>query len=169
MRVFLQSLSSQYRSVKTKSRDEYLAQNIDWLFKTCGGRKIILSADNTHVTKASGKMGSFLSDWYGTKYLVFGFTFNNGSYSAYGPEKYYEVHPSYMGTYEYFFSKSKFKNYLLDIRTINNIPMLNTTAGFRSIGSQPQETTQFTEISLKRHFDVIAYIENSVHTTSLIK
>jgi len=169
MNIFVQSLSSQYKSEKTKSRDEYMAQNIDWLVKNYEGRKIILSADNTHVTKASGKMGSFLSNWYGEKYITVGFTYNNGSYSAYGPEKYYEVHPSYAGTYEYFFSKSNFKNFLLDIRAINDIPILNTTAGFRSIGSRPQETTQFTEINLKKHFDVIAYIENSIHTTPLTK
>lgn len=169
MNIFVQSLSSQYKSEKAKSRDEYMAQNIDWIVKNSGGRKIILSADNTHVTKASGKMGSFLRDWYAEKYIVFGFTYNNGSYSAYGPEKYHEVHPSYAGTYEYLFSKSKFKDFLLDIRTINNIPILNSTAGFRSIGSRPQKTTQFTEISLKRHFDIIAYIENSIHTTPLAK
>jgi len=169
MNIFVQSLSSRYKSAKSKSRDEYMAQNIDWLVKNYPGRKIIISADNTHVTKASGKMGSFLSGWYGQKYIVAGFTFNTGSYSAYGPEKYYEVHPSFTGTYEYFFSKSKFRNFLLDIRNINEIPILNSTAGFRSIGSRPQETTQFTEINLKKHFDVIAYIENSVHTTLLSK
>jgi len=169
MNIFVQSLSSQYKSEKTKSRDEYMAQNIDWLVKNHEGKKIILSADNTHITKASGKMGSFLSNWYGEKYIAFGFTYNNGSYSAYGPEKYYKVHPSYAGTYEYFFSKSKFKNFLLDIRSSNDIPFLNTAAGFRSIGSRPQETTQFTEIMLKRHFDIIAYIDNSEHTTLLTK
>lgn len=165
MNIFAQSLSSQYKSEKTKSRDEYMAQNIDWLVKNYEGRKIIVSADNTHVTKASGKMGSFLSDWYGERYIVFGFTYNNGSYSAYGPKKYYEAHPSYAGTYEYLFSKSKFKNFVLDIRPIKDIPILNTIAGFRSIGSRPQETTQFTEINLKKHFDVIVYTENSIHTT----
>ncbi len=169
MNIFVQSLSSLYTSEKTKSRDEYMAQNIDWLVKNYNGRKIMLSADNTHVTKASGKMGHFLRDWYGEKYIAFGFTYNNGSYSAYGLEKYYDVHPSYVGTYEYFFSKSKFKNFLLDIRTISDIPILNTTAGFRSIGARPQETTQFTEINLKQHFDVIAYIEHSTHTTAVNK
>jgi erythromycin esterase len=169
MNIFLQSLSSNYKSEKAKTRDEYMAQNIDWLVKNSEtNTKIILSADNTHVTKASGKMGSFLKDWYGDKYLVFGFTYSKGSYSAYGPEKHYEVHPSFVGTYEYYFSKSKFKNYFLDIKNITDIDILNQPAGFRSIGSRPQETTQFTEINLKNHFDAIAYIENSLHTDSLI-
>ena len=170
MNIFLQSLSSNYKYEKAKTRDEYMAQNIDWLVKHSeANTKIILSADNTHVTKASGKMGFFLKDWYGDNYLVFGFTYNKGSYSAYGPEKHYEVHPSFVGTYEYFFSKSKFKNYFLDIKNITDIDILNQPGGFRSIGSRPQETSQFTEINLKNHFDVIAYIENSLYTDNLIK
>jgi len=169
MNIFMQSLSFQNKSGRTKSRDEYMAENIDWLVNVYEGRKVILSADNTHVTKASGKMGSFLSNWYGKRYIVFGFTYKDGSYSAYGPEKYYEVHPPYVGTYEYFFSKCKYKNFLADIRTVSHIPIINASAGFRSIGSLPQETTQFREIEIKKHFDVIAYIENSTHTTSLDK
>lgn len=46
-------------------------------------------------------------------------------------------------------ARSRFKNFLLDIRTINDIQTLNTSAGFRSIGSRPQEIAQFTEINLK--------------------
>src|SRR5260221_8199012 len=159
MTIFSKSLSSNYKSEKTKSRDEYMAQNVYGLIKNSrDNTKIILSADNTHITKASGKMGYFLKDWYGDKYLNFGFTYDKGSYSAYGPEKYYEVHPSYVGTYEYFFSNSKSKNYFLDIRNVRDIEVLNQPAGFRSIGSRPQETTQFTEINLKNHFDVIVYL-----------
>jgi erythromycin esterase len=170
MNIFSQSLTSNYKSERTKTRDEYMAQNVDWLIKNSGNDiKIILSADNTHITKASGKMGHFLKDWYGDKYLTFGFTYNKGSYSAYGPEKHYEVHPSFVGTYEYYFSKCKFKNYFLDIKKMTDVDILNQPAGFRSIGSRPQETTQFAEINLKNHFDVIAYIENSLHTNTLIR
>lgn len=170
MDIFLQSLSSNSKSERTKTRDEYMAQNIDWLIKNSeANTKIIVSADNTHITKVSGKMGFFLKEWHSDKYLAFGFTYDTGTYSAYGPEKHYEVHPSFVGTYEYYFSKSKFKNYFLDIKSVTDIEILNQPAGFRSIGSRPQETTQFTEINLKNHFDVIAYIENSIHTNSLIK
>jgi len=160
------SRALQDRSGKEESRDQYMAENIEQLAEDNVGKKMILSADNTHVTKASGKMGDFLSRRYGKSYLAVGFTFNNGSYSAYGPKKYYDVHPSYAGTYEYLFSKSRFKNFLLDLRTINDIPILDRMAGFRSIGSRPQETTQFTEIEIKKNFDLIVYLDNSVHTSS---
>jgi erythromycin esterase len=168
MDIFSQSISSDYKSEKTKNRDEYMAQNVNWILKHSGD-KIILSADNTHVTKASGKMGYFLKEMHSDKYLPFGFTYSKGTYSAYGPEQHYEVHPPFAGTYEYFFSKARYKNFLLDLRSINNIDLLNKPGGFRSIGSRPQETTQFTEIDLKSHFDVVVYIENSVHTERLIK
>jgi erythromycin esterase len=167
MTVFLQSLSFKYKSDETKSRDEYMAENIDWLVKNYKGRKIIVSADNTHVTKVNHKMGGFLSRWYGEKYLVFGFTYNTGYYSAYGTEKYYEVYPSYAGTYEYFFSKAKSKTFFIDTRFTGHIPILNVPAGFRSIGSWPQKTTQFREMDLKKHFDVIAYMEATIQSTPL--
>lgn len=170
MNLFSQSLFSNYKSEKAKTRDEYMAQNVDWIVKNSGENiKIIVSADNTHITKAGGKMGYFLKNLYGGSYLAFGFTYNEGSYSAYGPEKHYEVHPSFVGTYESFFSKCRFKNYFLDIRNTSDIGILNQPAGFRSIGSRPQETTQFIEIDLKDHFDVIVYMENSLHTDNLVE
>ena len=114
-------------------------------------------------------MGEVLSKWYGEKYVAFGFTYNKGTYWAYGPKPYYQVHPSYVGTYEYFFAKSKYKNFILDLRNINDITLLNQSGGFRSIGSRPQETTQFAQINIKRHFDIIVYLENSLHTSQLKK
>jgi erythromycin esterase len=165
MTVFHQSLPSNYKPEKRKSRDDHMADNIDWIVKTSGNNaKVIVSADNTHVTKADGKMGKSLHSWYGDKYLAVGFTYNTGSYSAYGSEKYYEVHPSFTGTYEYYFSKCKSNNFLLDLRNMRGIDILKNASGFRSIGSRPQETTQFAEIRLMDHFDVIVYLEKSAYT-----
>jgi erythromycin esterase-like protein len=112
-------------------------------------------------------MGNLLSHLYGEKYLAIGFTYNTGFYSAYGPEEKYKVHPSYVGTYEYYFSKCQVKNFILDLRSIKASTIIDHPAGFRTIGSKPQETSQFAEITLKDHFDVIVYLENSVHTKQL--
>lgn len=153
--------------MRLKSRDEYMAENISWLLTNgTPNMKMIISADNSHITKATGKMGRFLQAKYPGNYLTFGFTFNTGTYSAYGEKPYYEVHPSYVGTYEYLFSKSKFDNYILDLRQPKINLIVNAPRGFRSIGSRPQETTQFSEITLSNHFDVIAYIKNSEHTVT---
>ena len=166
--IFLQSAALIQNPPQSKSRDIYMAGNIDWIIKHSDpGTKIIVSGDNTHISKASGKMGSVLSEIYHKKYLAVGFTYNTGSYSAYGAAKYYEVYPSYPGTYEYFFSKSRSKTFILDIRNNHDLSFLNHPAGFRSIGSKPQETTQFSEINLTSHFDIIMYTEHSDHTTGL--
>jgi len=149
------------------SRDEVMAKAIDSLIRSSHGKKIILSGDNTHVTKASGKMGSFLRQWYGDNYIPFGFTYNRGTYAAYGPEKYYEVYPSYPGTFEYFFSRCKYTNFYCDLRNMHSVTLLDKTMGFRCIGSRPQLTTQFAEIDLKKHFDVVVYIERSEHTNNI--
>ena len=148
-----------------KSRDEYMAENIQWLLANyCSDGHLILSADNSHITKASGKMGRFLKSTLGIEYLNIGFTFNTGSYAAYGEKKSYEVHPSHVGTYEYLFSKANVDNFILDLRLPLINAMVNSSKGFRSIGSRPQETTQFAETILSDNYDLIAYLENSIHT-----
>lgn len=145
-------------------RDYYMAENIKWLMQQDKDAKIIVSADNTHVTKASGKMGNYLSKTFGNDYLVIGTTYNSGTYSAYGEKEFYEAHPAFVGTYEYLFSKTKYKDFIVDLRNIEVRKILPEISGFRSIGSRPQETTQFADIALRQHFDVIVYLQKSVHT-----
>ena len=150
---------------RLKSRDEYMAENIQWLLlNNSPNQRMIISADNSHITKTSGKMGSFLKANLADDYLAIGFTFNKGTYAAYGAEKFYEVHPSYVGTYEYLLSKCKFKNFILDLRQPEIAAEFHTSRGFRSIGSRPQETTQFSETILSNNFDLVAYIERSTYT-----
>jgi erythromycin esterase len=151
--------------LRLKSRDEYMAENIQWLLANyCPEGRLILSADNSHITKASGKMGQFLKSTFGNEYINIGFTFNTGSYAAYGEKKYYEVHPSHVGTYEYLFSKANVDNFIVDLRQPLINVIVNSSKGFRSIGSRPQETTQFSETILSDNYDLIAYLENSLHT-----
>ena len=148
-------------------RDRVMAETIrQWLVNSKQDR-MILSADNTHITKATGKMGSYLREWYGTNYVPFGFTFGEGTYAAYGPNNPYAVHDPYPGTSEYLFSKMKPANFILDIRPSQLHEVFKRPLGFRSIGSRPQETTQFADIYLQSHFDIIVFTTKSAHTTSL--
>lgn len=168
LNVYLQSLSQNYLTDSTISRDEYMALNVNWILKHWGkGSKMILSADNSHVSKVTGKMGDYLQKSFSNRYIAIGFTFNSGRYSAYGKQKYYEVYPSYPGTYEYLFSKCRYKSFSIDIRKVSSIPLMSQISGFRSIGSTPQETTQFADMNLRQHFDAIIYTEKSIHTTYL--
>jgi erythromycin esterase len=49
--IVYQSLSLKHRKDKSKNRDEFMAQNITWLANNSKeSRKVIVSADNTHIT-----------------------------------------------------------------------------------------------------------------------
>jgi erythromycin esterase-like protein len=78
-----------------------MAENIDSIWKELKQPRMMVSGDNTHVSKSSGKMGSYLKDKYSDKYLSVGFTFQDGEYAAYGKERVYKVYPAYVGTYAY--------------------------------------------------------------------
>jgi erythromycin esterase-like protein len=114
--------------------------------------------------KASGKMGGHLQQEFGLAYMNFGITFNSGTYSAYDDKPFYEVHQSYPGTYEYILSKCKDRNFFLDLRIPEVKKIFDSRAGFRSIGSMPQEVTQFSEMRLTENFDLIAFITVSHHS-----
>jgi hypothetical protein len=58
-------------------------------------------------------------------------------------------------------------NFILDIRPSQLHEVFKRPLGFRSIGSRPQETTQFADIYLQSHFDIIVFTTKSAHTTSL--
>lgn len=164
--ILIQSIKHNNRVGNFKSRDEYMAKNIQWIQQHSGNGKVIISADNDHIRTSAGKTGYFLAQLYHNDYQTVGFTFNQGTYAAYGEKSQYEVHPSYSGTYEYLFSKSKFENFYLDLNVIEDIPYLQKMQGFRAIGSKPQETTQFFEMDLTSNFDIMIYIENSEATIS---
>jgi len=131
--------------------------------------RMILWADNTHVSKAPNAMGGHLSERFGGAYVAVGLTFNEGHYSAYGPSLRYEAHPGYLGTHEYVLAKTGLDAFLLDLRQIPATHVLHDTLGFRYIGSMPQELTQFYPHRLGDHFDVIGFVEHTDSTRYLVE
>ena len=165
--IFRQGLTFHSESTDYKLRDQYMADNVDWLIKHGRpGEKIIVSADNQHINKSSAVQGGYLNQMYGKDYINIGFTYRTGHYAADGPKKMYEVHPPYLGTYEYFLSKSRFNNFIIDLRK-SDIDYLNKKAGFRVLGSRPQEASQFVEVNLKSLFDILIYLDKSEPTEQL--
>jgi erythromycin esterase len=56
--IFLQSMSMNFQAPALKSRDEYMADNVAVMAEHHGADvRIIVSADNDHVTKSNGRMG----------------------------------------------------------------------------------------------------------------
>jgi erythromycin esterase-like protein len=66
-----------------RSRDEAMADNVDWLLQQAPpGAKIVLSGHNGHVGKGGEAMGSYLERRHGKDYFALGFTFGAGRYYA---------------------------------------------------------------------------------------
>ena len=66
------------------SRDASMAANVKWILDQNPKAKIVLWAHNGHVARQGSfaSMGSVLSKMYGPQMVVFGFTFNQGSFQA---------------------------------------------------------------------------------------
>jgi erythromycin esterase len=81
-RVVLQGLQMRANEV---GRDHSMADNVKWILDHNPGAKIVLWAHNTHVAGGGlpqDMMGSTLRRAYGQQMVVFGLTFNRGSFHA---------------------------------------------------------------------------------------
>src|SRR5271157_217521 len=68
---------------KQVSRDASMAANVKWILDRSPGAKIVLWAHNAHVMTAGDvRMGVELRGMYGGQMVVFGFSFNQGSFRA---------------------------------------------------------------------------------------
>ncbi len=70
----------------TRTRDESMADNVDWIAKHNPDAKIALWAHNDHLRNTGyvgiRSMGSYLRQMYGAQLVNFGFAFNEGSFRA---------------------------------------------------------------------------------------
>lgn len=69
-----------------QSRDQSMAENVEWIAEHNPGAKIILWAANGHVRYATfpdfSPMGRYLHERFGREMISFGFSFNEGSFRA---------------------------------------------------------------------------------------
>ena len=130
--------------------------------------KVVVWADNTHVTKAGNAMGAQLSSVLGDKYTAVGTTFHRGWYSAYGKAKRYPAQRGYPGTHEHVLSLADSSRYFLTVDTLPADHPLRSPLGFRFIGSRPQLLHQFLPHRLSEHFDIVGFVESTEATRFLI-
>jgi erythromycin esterase len=169
LRTLARSLKVGKPELNGKTRDAYMADEVmDLLAQIGPEEKIILWADNTHVTRADHAMGYYLSNRLRESYLAVGFTFNSGRYSAYGPERHYSVQEGFAGTHEYILSRGRQGDYLVAPGSLPASHALRRPAGFRYIGSRPQRLNQFHPLRLEDHFDVVGYVETTEGTHDLV-
>lgn len=144
------------------SDDERMAERATSIMDHAGdGARMIVWADNTHVTRAGRAMGALLSQRFPGAYIAVGLTFDEGYYSAYGPEKRYAVHEGYPGTHEHLLSEAGPDAFLLELSALSAGHALNDVRGFRYIGSQPQTFHQFYPHRLGEHFDIVGFVRTT--------
>jgi len=102
-------------------RDEMMALNTDWVLQQNPGAKMVLWAHNYHVSRLPVAQSSHLSRWYGKDYVVLGFSFAEGMYSAVdqsvGRLRSDNVAvPPVLGSAEYVFRSTGLPRFILDLR-----------------------------------------------------
>ncbi len=150
------------------SRDAYMAMEVLEI-ASATDNQIALWADNTHITKVAGAMGSFLAADLGAEYASIGLTFGSGNYSALGPATPYLAETHYAETHESILSQAGMDGRFIAFGDLPVTHPLFDLRGFRYIGSRPQELGQFLPHQLSLHFDAVGYVERSKATVYLIE
>lgn len=150
-----------------RSRSFHLADEVLRLAGSTN-RQIVVWADNTHVTKATGAMGYVLAQNLEGEYGVIGFTFGSGMYSAYGPELHYDAEPAYPGTHEQLFLQAELDDSLIDLTDLPPDHPALQARGFRYVGSMPQRYGEFLPHELTEHFDAVGFSARSSATKYLL-
>ncbi|HEY3703513.1 MAG TPA: erythromycin esterase family protein [Terracidiphilus sp.] len=170
-------LVQQFVAMKSgkQTRDESMAENIDWIAKHNPGAKIVLWAHNGHVSNTgfSGtlSMGNYLRKKYGKQLVNFGFAFNQGSFRAWEPGKSlheFTVPPAPEGTLDHALSEAGIPLFALDLRAL---PENSAAAKWfaephksRSIGaafSDSLEPNLWSPGPAKADFDVLLFVEKT--------
>lgn len=162
---------------KLSNRDSYMAKNAQWIKERVKDNKLIVWAHNGHLEKVGSEnyptLGTHLDKKYASKYYLIGTDFNSGK--AYvnvfiaknRPLSGFQPYP-FAGVksekwYEYFFSQCRYKNFILDIDTACEDPILKRFLAqrllFRCIGALSIPDGQ--RISISRNFDLIVYFDKA--------
>ena len=160
-----------------KTRDESMADNIQWIADQNPGAKIVIWAHNGHVTYSNSNgyaaMGSYLHKMFGPQMINFGFAFNEGSFQAVEEGKRlrsFTVSPAPEGddTLDVTLAKTGIPIFAVDLR---RVPATGPVADWfsrihptRSIGAMYSEAAAsqyWNPGNAKANFDVVLFVERT--------
>jgi erythromycin esterase len=160
-----------------QSRDQSMAENVEWIADHNPGAKIILWAANGHVRYVKfpdfTPMGRYLHERFGNQMINFGFSFNQGSFRAIGTGRIpseFTVAPLPEGSLDRTLASAGIPLFALDLRQLpRGGPVARWFAkprAMRNIGGvyseklpdfpDPIATTQWPEA-----FDAILFVEKT--------
>jgi len=167
-------------SEQSTLRDRCMAENATWWLEFLGeDTKMAIWAHNGHIARGltAGetwmKMGQFLAEAYGENYLPIGFSFAEGTFTAFaaGGLNTITAEPLIHGCYEAAFQTTGLPRFILDLRNLEPgtavSEWMHVERGFRAIGAVYGE---FVDLgwdypsTLSRSYDIIIHIETSTPT-----
>lgn len=167
----------QYVQLKagSKSRDESMAENVKWIADHNPGGRIILWAHNGHITRSTNfayePMGRYLSRWFGTQYVNFGFAFNEGSFRAVEPGQglhEFSLGPAPEGSLDRALGDSDIPVFALNLRSIPfNGPVaewMREPHNTRSIGavySDKFSGKAFVNVRIQDSYDALLFVNQT--------
>src|SRR5262245_6034254 len=163
-RVVLQAMQMRAGQV---SRDRSMADNVKWIFEQNPGARIVLWAHNGHVaTKGFSyeTMGAVLRRTYGSDMVVFGFSFNQGSFQAIpqggGALKTFTVPPAPSGSLDATLAAARVPLFALDVRAAPE--WFRQARGSRQIGAIYPEGEPYAfmgDIVAPDAYDAVLFVE----------
>ena len=156
---------------RTKNRDKFMANNVEWIYSKTPNNKLILWGHNSHISERTSNMGGYLNKFIGEdKYLSIGFLFYDGSYTALDTKsmKMTKVKSEipYPGTYEYFFNELETNSFILNLKDLTELEKreygnLFKKLDMRKVGATKLNRGEFKETNLIDSFDIIVFIKKS--------
>lgn len=175
---FLQDIRviEQYLQKSYSSRDQLMAENVEWIAKNYPNSKIVVSAHNGHINNRRNEMGSFLKQDLKDNYTTFGFAFYQGTFTALDNTMKRESLdvpqvaeiPS-EGTLEYVLNSLDIPIFILDLKKLKqeDSPLakwiLKDRLKFRITGAVALKR-EFWDAHISEDFDYVVFIKNSTNT-----
>lgn len=170
-------VATQYHLLNTgeQSRDESMAENTAWLVDQGGpDRKWVVWAHNFHVSDIPAAQGSWMRDDFGDDLVIFGFTHENGQFTAVPAPGPHILGPPNVGSYEWHLAAAGDPRFILDLRSVDTsapgAEWLATERQTRSIGccyDSSRPASFWRTVDLRSAFDVIIHYESTGPTTVL--
>lgn len=168
-------------------RDQYMAENCEWIYNYESKNKMIVWAHNLHISKNITKnnnlpMGYYLKQKFLNNYYALGFGFNSGKLRAFDMKLnkvlVYEIpEVKIKNSSDYIFSRLAVPNFILDFESASKNPViarfLNDKMNSRQIGGAyyPERQAEGgggADQKLMQMFDGIVFFKNTTNATGAL-
>lgn len=150
-------------------RDQYMADNVDWLLEQSPERRIVLWGHNAHVGLTPGRLGHHLQQRHGDDYVTVGFTTGRGEYTARGSQGLtaYPLTEPEEGTVESLLAKTGLPRFVLVTRgvgrDVEGAEWLWQRRDSRDIGAG-ERRDQFSTTVVGETYDALIWISETTAT-----